>query len=129
MGYCDFGREDMPIIPGALTPSEVLAAMDCGAHAVKVFPVSAMGGVEFVRALLEPIPDARLAVSVWPSEACRYLDAGVWGIWIGASLWRSDEVERRDVADVRAYAQQMLDACAASELRVCATDDRHDMPR
>ena len=52
-------RLDIPVVPGALTPSEVAQAMSLGAAAVKIFPVSAVGGCSYVRALLEPLPDAR----------------------------------------------------------------------
>jgi hypothetical protein len=53
----------VPVVPGALTPSEILRAMALGASAVKLFPVSSVGGPEYVRAVLEPIPDARFVVS------------------------------------------------------------------
>jgi 2-dehydro-3-deoxyphosphogluconate aldolase/(4S)-4-hydroxy-2-oxoglutarate aldolase len=53
----------VPVVPGALTASEILRAMALGASAVKLFAVSLVGGPEYVRAVLEPIPDARFVVS------------------------------------------------------------------
>src|SRR5712675_3807388 len=43
-------RYSKPIFPGALTPTEVLAAWDAGADIVKVFPCGAVGGPKYIRA-------------------------------------------------------------------------------
>jgi 2-dehydro-3-deoxyphosphogluconate aldolase/(4S)-4-hydroxy-2-oxoglutarate aldolase len=100
----------IPVIPGALTPSEILRAIALGAAAIKLFPVSAMGGVEYVRALLEPLPDARFVVSgeVAVSEVDAYLSAGAWAACLGGSLWRREDVDRGDTRAVRAFAQRVL---------------------
>ena len=100
----------VPVVPGVLTPSEILHAIACGAAAVKLFPVSAMGGLDYVRAVLEPIPDARFVVSgeVLLSEVADYLNAGAWAACIGGSLWRADDVDGGDVEAVRAYAERVL---------------------
>jgi 2-dehydro-3-deoxyphosphogluconate aldolase/(4S)-4-hydroxy-2-oxoglutarate aldolase len=100
----------IPVIPGALTPSEILRAMALGAAAIKLFPVSAMGGVEYVRALLEPLPDARFVVSgeVDVSEVDAYLSAGAWAACLGGSLWRCEDVDRGDTDAVHAFAQRVL---------------------
>lgn len=102
----------VPIVPGALTPSEIVAAIGLGASAVKVFPVSAVGGPEYVRAVLEPLPDARLVVSgeVRPAEVPGYLAAGAWGACVGGSLWRREDAERGDVEAIRRRATQVLRA-------------------
>jgi 2-dehydro-3-deoxyphosphogluconate aldolase / (4S)-4-hydroxy-2-oxoglutarate aldolase len=101
---------DVPVIPGVLTPSEILRAMALGAAATKLFPVSAMGGIAYVRALLEPLPDARFVVSgeVAVNEVASYLSAGAWAACLGGSLWRAEDVERRDVGAVQAFAERVL---------------------
>jgi hypothetical protein len=53
----------MVCIPGALTPTEILFAHNAGAEFVKVFPVNAVGGAEYLHHLKGPIPEARLWVS------------------------------------------------------------------
>lgn len=65
-------------IPGAFTPTEILAARAAGADFVKVFPVSAGGGAAYVRLLRGPLPDVPLWVSgdVRLDEIPGYLDAG-----------------------------------------------------
>ncbi len=101
---------DVPVVPGVLTPSEILRAMALGAAATKLFPVSAMGGIAYVRALLEPLPDARFVVSgeVAVNEVASYLSAGAWAACLGGSLWRAEDVERRDVVAVQAFAERVL---------------------
>jgi 2-dehydro-3-deoxyphosphogluconate aldolase/(4S)-4-hydroxy-2-oxoglutarate aldolase len=107
----------IPMVPGALTPSEILRAMALGAAAVKLFPVSAMGGIEYVRALLEPLPDARFVVSgeVAVIEVARYLSAGAWAACLGGSLWRAEDVDRADVGAVQAFAERVLAQTRATE--------------
>ena len=50
----------VPVVPGALTPTEVAAAWAAGATAVKVFPVSAVGGPAYVKAVRAPLPEVPL---------------------------------------------------------------------
>jgi 2-dehydro-3-deoxyphosphogluconate aldolase/(4S)-4-hydroxy-2-oxoglutarate aldolase len=106
----------VPVIPGALTPTEIMRAMALGASAVKVFPVLAVGGISFVQAVLEPIPDARLVLSgeVTLAEVGDYLAAGAWAACIGPGLWRAEDVERGDVDAVAAFAGQALAHVAAA---------------
>jgi 2-dehydro-3-deoxyphosphogluconate aldolase / (4S)-4-hydroxy-2-oxoglutarate aldolase len=84
--------------------------MELGAAAVKLFPVSAIGGHVTVRALLEPLPDTRIVVSgeVTLPEAPAYFAAGAWAACVGRSLWPPEAV-RHDPSAVRDYAQHALD--------------------
>jgi len=102
---------DVPACPGVMTPSEIVRAMDLGAAAVKLFPVSAIGGHATVRTLLEPLPDARIVASgeVTLPEAPAYFAAGAWGVCIGRSLW-PPEADLHEESAVRDHAQQALDA-------------------
>ena len=51
---------DMPVMPGALTPTEVITAWKAGADMVKIFPCSAVGGAKYLRALQGPLPQVKL---------------------------------------------------------------------
>jgi 2-dehydro-3-deoxyphosphogluconate aldolase/(4S)-4-hydroxy-2-oxoglutarate aldolase len=103
-------RLNVPVVPGALTPSEIALAMSLGAAAVKIFPVSAVGGCSYVRAVLEPLPDARLVVSgeVTLPEVPDYLRAGAWAACVGRSLWQPEQVESGDVGAIEAFARNAL---------------------
>jgi len=78
----------LDVLPGALTPSEILSAYRMGATAVKVFPVSSMGGATYVRALREPLAGVPIipvgGIELDDVEA--YLQAGAVGVGLGASL-------------------------------------------
>jgi len=103
-------QRGVPVVPGALTPSEILAATARGAAAVKLFPVSAVGGLDYLRAIREPLPDVRFVVSgeVLLPEVDGYLQAGAWAACIGGSLWQRDILDRGDVAATREYATRAL---------------------
>jgi len=105
----------VPVVPGTMTPSEMVRAMELGAAAVKLFPVSAIGGHSTVAALLEPLPDVRIVVSgeVTLPEAPAYFAAGAWAACVGRSLW-PPESARHDLSAVRDYAQHALDACGCT---------------
>jgi 2-dehydro-3-deoxyphosphogluconate aldolase/(4S)-4-hydroxy-2-oxoglutarate aldolase len=103
------------VVPGALTPTEIVNALTLEATAVKIFPVNAVGGVAYVQAILEPLPDARLVVSggIAPSDVAAYLDAGAWAACLGSSLWQRASVESGDVDAVHAFATNVLDEALA----------------
>jgi 2-dehydro-3-deoxyphosphogluconate aldolase/(4S)-4-hydroxy-2-oxoglutarate aldolase len=78
----------LPTIVGALTPSEVIAAQAGGADAVKLFPVSALGGPDYLRALRAPFPDVPF-VPVGGVDAVsgrRHLELGALAIGVGSPL-------------------------------------------
>ena len=75
-------------MPGALTPSEIMAAVKAGADFVKIFPCSQMGGVEYLHALKAPFPKVPFiaAGGVNQQTAGKYLAAGATAVGIGADL-------------------------------------------
>jgi 2-dehydro-3-deoxyphosphogluconate aldolase / (4S)-4-hydroxy-2-oxoglutarate aldolase len=78
----------LPVVPGALTPTEVAAAWAAGATAVKVFPVSAVGGPAYVKALRAPLPEVPLVPTggVGIDDIGDYLDAGAAAVGLGSPL-------------------------------------------
>jgi 2-dehydro-3-deoxyphosphogluconate aldolase / (4S)-4-hydroxy-2-oxoglutarate aldolase len=78
----------VPVVPGALTPSEVAAAWAAGAAAVKVFPVSAVGGPAYLKAVLAPLPEVPLVPTggVGIDDIAAYLAAGAVAVGIGSPL-------------------------------------------
>ena len=71
----------VPAMPGALTPTEVIAAWNLGADLVKIFPVSAVGGAQYLRALRGPLPEVKLLPTggITAANAAEYLAAGAVG--------------------------------------------------
>jgi 2-dehydro-3-deoxyphosphogluconate aldolase / (4S)-4-hydroxy-2-oxoglutarate aldolase len=81
-------RYGVPILPGALTPTEVVAAWEAGADMVKVFPCSALGGASYIKALKAPLPQIDLIPTggVNLQTAADFIKAGSTALGVGADL-------------------------------------------
>jgi 2-dehydro-3-deoxyphosphogluconate aldolase/(4S)-4-hydroxy-2-oxoglutarate aldolase len=81
-------KYDIAIFPGALTPTEVIAAWKAGADLVKVFPCAAHGGHSYIRSLKAPLPQVPLIASGGVNQltASNYILAGASVLGIGAEL-------------------------------------------
>jgi 2-dehydro-3-deoxyphosphogluconate aldolase/(4S)-4-hydroxy-2-oxoglutarate aldolase len=100
----------IPMIPGALTPSEVAAAAKLGAAAVKVFPVDAVGGPAYIRALAPALGDVTFVVSggIKPALADEFFAAGCAAICIGAAVLDKDAISERDEQAIARFADDQL---------------------
>ena len=76
------------MLPGALTPTEVMAAAKAGADMVKIFPCSAAGGAPYLRALRGPLPHVKLMPTggVSLATAHEYIAAGAVALGVGTEL-------------------------------------------
>src|SRR3954453_6688789 len=81
-------RYSKPIMPGALTPTEILAAWQAGADAVKVFPASAVGGAKYIKALKGPFPQIDMIPTggVNLDTTADFLRAGASAVPVGGEL-------------------------------------------
>jgi 2-dehydro-3-deoxyphosphogluconate aldolase/(4S)-4-hydroxy-2-oxoglutarate aldolase len=75
-------------IPGAFTPSEVMAALELGVEVIKIFPCGSGGGPSHIKALRGPFPDCRFIPTggVSLKNAEDYFSAGAFALGIGAEL-------------------------------------------
>ena len=80
---------DLLAVPGAATPREILAAHRHGASLVKVFPAEALGGPDYLRALLGPLPDVPMVPTSGPTadNAGEYIDAGAVALGVGRDIF------------------------------------------
>lgn len=78
----------MPVICGALTPTEIVAADRAGADLVKVFPASAVGGPAYIRAVRGPLPNIGLVATggVGLDSVAAYFEAGVVALGVGGEM-------------------------------------------
>jgi 2-dehydro-3-deoxyphosphogluconate aldolase/(4S)-4-hydroxy-2-oxoglutarate aldolase len=78
----------VPCLPGALTPSEIVAAWTSGAAAVKLFPAS-LGGVRYLRDVRAPLPDIPLIPTggVGIDDVPGYIEAGAVAVGLGSPLF------------------------------------------
>ena len=78
----------VPAIPGALTPTEIMAASEAGAKAIKIFPCGSVGGAKYVKALRGPFPDLNFIPTggVNPANIGEFFAAGAFAVGMGSDL-------------------------------------------
>jgi len=99
----------VPIVPGALSPTEILTAWKAGATAVKVFPVQAVGGVNYIRSLKRPLDFVPLVPTggVTVEQLDGFIDAGAIAVGISSALFPRSLVEAEDWLGITALAARL----------------------
>jgi 2-dehydro-3-deoxyphosphogluconate aldolase/(4S)-4-hydroxy-2-oxoglutarate aldolase len=104
-------RYSVAVLPGALTPTEIVTAWQAGADIVKVFPASSMGGAPYLKSIKAPLPQVELiptgGVSLATAED--FLKAGAFALGVGA-----------DLVDARAMAEGRPEAVTESARKYLA---------
>jgi 2-dehydro-3-deoxyphosphogluconate aldolase / (4S)-4-hydroxy-2-oxoglutarate aldolase len=97
-------------IPGALTPTEVIAAWRAGGDFIKIFPAAPMGGDQYLRSLKAALPHVALIASggVNQQTAFNFIRAGASVLGVGMELLPRDAVKRRDDRRVQELARRFL---------------------
>lgn len=100
-------------VPGAYTPTEVLAALEGGAELIKIFPAE-VGGPAHIRALRGPFPEARFLPTggVRPDNVAEWFAAGAAAVGIGSALVGPAD-RPVDAGAVRKRADTLVRAVAA----------------
>ena len=100
----------LPVVPGALTPTEVLAAWRAGATIVKLYPVGPLGP-GYVRTLLEPLSEVKVMCNglVTIADAPEFLRAGAVAVGMAGALFGDLEPD-----GVRSRTRDLMDALAAA---------------
>lgn len=102
-------RYDKAVLPGALTPTEVITAWEAGADIVKVFPADLMGP-KYLKALHGPLPQVKLMPTggVNLDTAADFLNAGASALGIGGSLVEAKAVAAGDMDRIASLARQYV---------------------
>ncbi|MBD1888441.1 bifunctional 4-hydroxy-2-oxoglutarate aldolase/2-dehydro-3-deoxy-phosphogluconate aldolase [Coleofasciculus sp. FACHB-SPT9] len=79
----------VPMVPGALSPTEIVTAWQAGASCVKVFPVQAVGGASYIKSLQGPLGHIPLIPTggVTVENAKAFLAAGAIAVGLSGSLF------------------------------------------
>jgi 2-dehydro-3-deoxyphosphogluconate aldolase/(4S)-4-hydroxy-2-oxoglutarate aldolase len=95
---------------GALTPTEVRAALAAGADVVKVFPASSVGGPAHIKALASVFPGIAFCPTggVEPGNVAAYLSAGAAFVGMGGALVDEKRIAAGDRAAIEAAARSVL---------------------
>ncbi len=110
---------DIPYIPGALTPTELLAAWRAGARLVKLFPAGLLGP-PYIREVLAPLPFLRLVPSggVSLENAGEWIRAGAVAVSVGSALVSASLVRDEAWAELTARARALVESVAAARSRL-----------
>ena len=104
-------RYSIAVLPGALTPTEVVTAWEAGADVVKVFPASAMGGAKYLTALKGPLPHVELIPTggVSLATAKEFLEAGAFALGVGSDLVDTKAMAAGEPEKITATAKKYLE--------------------
>jgi 2-dehydro-3-deoxyphosphogluconate aldolase / (4S)-4-hydroxy-2-oxoglutarate aldolase len=106
-------RRGIPYSPGCGSATEIGAAQELGCEIVKVFPGSSVGGADFVRSVMGPMPWTRIMPTggVEPTEASlrQWFGAGIVACGIGSNLVTRDLLRARDYAGIERKVRDTID--------------------
>jgi 2-dehydro-3-deoxyphosphogluconate aldolase / (4S)-4-hydroxy-2-oxoglutarate aldolase len=104
-------RYGVAVLPGTLTPTEVVAAWQAGADMVKVFPAGALGGPSYIRALKAPLPQVDLVPTggVSLKTAADFIQAGATALGVGADLVDLKALRAGQGADITRKARELVE--------------------
>lgn len=105
---------DIPVLCGALTPTEVVTAWECGADVVKIFPAEFFGPA-YIKSLKGPFPMIELLPTggVTPETVGTFLQAGAFATAAGSALVSPAALKAGDWAAITARAKEFARAAAA----------------
>jgi len=113
-------RYSIPVMPGAMTPTEVLTAWKAGADLVKVFPANALGGASYIKALKAPLPQIQLVPTggVSLKTAADFIKAGAAALGIGADLVDTAALRAGEDKVVTERARQFIEIVKSARQEV-----------
>ncbi len=112
-------KQNVLMIAGALTPSEVMSAWENGADLVKIFPCSQVGGASYIRALKGPFPEIPLVPTggVNLDTCADFIAAGASALGVGGELILKEAIRHRNAATISELAKQLLEAVQAARAK------------
>jgi 2-dehydro-3-deoxyphosphogluconate aldolase/(4S)-4-hydroxy-2-oxoglutarate aldolase len=113
IGLCR--RYSKPVVCGAYTPTEMLAAHEAGADFIKLFPADTLGPA-YIRAVKAPLPQLQIIPTggVTAANCGEFVRAGCAAVAAGGSLIGGDVLKNRDWAGLTAKAREFVDAMKAA---------------
>lgn len=103
-------RKGVEILPGVMTPTEVVKAKKAGAEMVKLFPVASLGA-KYVKELMGPLGDIPLVAvgGVNIENVTSFLDAGAVGVGVGGSVIEKEAIKLKNYEALRVKAQKFIE--------------------
>lgn len=99
-------------IPGVLTPSEIMRALEEGVKLLKIFPCGSVGGPKYIKSLRGPFPECAFIPTggVNLANAAEYIMAGAFALGVGAELVDLAALRRNDSKKISDAAKALVDA-------------------
>lgn len=109
-------RLEIPVFPGAMTPTEIVTAWKAGADAVKVFPANAVGGATYLKSVKAPLPHIELIPTggVSLKTVPELIAAGAFALGVGADLVDLTALRKGQAESITEKARQYVAAVAAA---------------
>lgn len=113
------GELDVPVMPGALTPTEIVTAWNAGADFVKVFPAGAMGGASYIKSLKAPLPQIDLVPTggVTLANAGAFIEAGASAVGVGADLVDTKAIRAGQPEKITQAARAFIEAVSNARMK------------
>lgn len=113
-------NQETVVMPGALTPTEIVAAWAAGADFVKVFPAGALGGASYLKALKAPLPHINLIPTggVSMQNAADFIRAGASAVGVGADLVDLRAMRENRGNEITQRARQYLEIVKKARLNL-----------
>ena len=110
---------DVAVMPGALTPTEIVTAWKAGADLVKVFPAGAMGGASYIKSLKAPLPQIELVPTggVTLANAAAFIEAGAAAVGVGADLVDTKAIRAGQPEKITQAARAFIQAVGNARMR------------
>ncbi|EAZ92341.1 bifunctional 4-hydroxy-2-oxoglutarate aldolase/2-dehydro-3-deoxy-phosphogluconate aldolase [Crocosphaera chwakensis] len=100
----------IPIIPGALSPTEIITAWQAGASCVKVFPVQAIGGIAYIKGLQGPLGSIPVIPTggVTLDNATYFIEAGAIAVGLSSQLFPNHALDHQDWGIITQQAKLLM---------------------
>lgn len=108
----------VPIVPGALSPTEIVTAHQAGASCVKVFPIQAVGGANYIRSLQGPLGHIPLIPTggVTRENAREFLLSGAIAVGLAGDLFPRKLIAAADWKAIEQQAQNLMQQLATNAI-------------
>ncbi|MCB2183739.1 MAG: bifunctional 4-hydroxy-2-oxoglutarate aldolase/2-dehydro-3-deoxy-phosphogluconate aldolase [Desulfobulbaceae bacterium] len=105
--------KNIPVISGALSPTEVYAAWSSGASMIKVFPCQAMGGPRYIRDLRGPFDHIPLVAvgGVSRENVGEYFNAGAKGVGVSSALFGRKALAQQNIDELAENVKKFMQYC------------------
>src|SRR5438067_2450195 len=113
------GQQDVPVMPGALTPTDIVTTWNSGAAFVKVFPCGALGGASYIKSLKAPLPQIELVPTggVTLANAAAFIESGATAIGVGTDLVDVKAIRAGQPDKITQAARAFIEAVSKARMR------------